>query len=330
MHTRGALLLVAGLALAGCDSRAPAVPSSQEQSRQVVAGSRPSGGLALRLARRGGAPRLYRVPDLGEVPNILRGRLPPAERAVGLDPEAEFLYLRTDGGELVGYDLESGRLDTVATAVAQATLGPDGTLYVVDDQRRVISAARRVRFAWPQPLATLPSDLFGAVNQRLVLVVRQELVRVITAGATQAPTVREVPATGDVAATVWGDLVAVAADSGIVLLDPLGRRDPLFVRLLEHPRALAFSPSGHRIYVARRDWPGLAVVDRFEGKELDGIALPGEAATIRLDPLGRWLLARPAAGDSVWIVDLALKRLAGTLPTTWQVDLPAVAPDGTV
>jgi hypothetical protein len=102
------------------------------------------------------------------------------------------------------------------------------------------------------------------------------------------------------------------------------------VRLPHHPRALAFSPSGHRVYVARRSIAGLAVFDRFALRELDGIALPGPAATIRLDALGRWLLARPAAGDSVWVVDLPVKRLLGTVPTTWQVDLPAVAPDGTV
>ena len=328
--------LLAGLALAGCDTRAPALASSQSADPQRVTVSRRAEarhpGLVVRLVggRTGGTPKVYRLPDLAEVPHVLRGRLPAVERIIGLDPEAEFLYLRTPNSEILAYDLGSGRSDTVAPAAVRATLGPDGTLYTVDEKGRVVTVARRVRFAWPQVLKDLPSDLFGAVNQRLVAVVRQDTMRIITAGASQAQLVRQVRFSGDVAATVWGDLLAVAADSGVTLLDPLGRREPVFIRLSEHPRALAFSPSGHRIYVARRDWPGLGVVDRFEQKELDGIALPGEAATIRLDPLGRWLLARPAAGDSIWIVDLPLKRLAGTLPTTWQNDLPAVAPDGTV
>src|SRR2546430_11974246 len=51
------------------------------------------------------------------------------------------------------------------------------------------------------------------------------------------------------------------------LFRSLGRRDPAFVKLADAPRALAFSPSGHRIYVARRNTPGLAVVDRFERSE---------------------------------------------------------------
>src|SRR2546428_10421475 len=79
-------------------------------------------------------------------------------------------------------------------------------------------------------------------------------------------------------------------------------REPAFVRLEDHPRALVFSPSGHRIYVARRTEPGLAVIDRYDRTEIDGVALPTPAATIRLDPLGRWLLARPTVGHSAGIV----------------------------
>ena len=74
--------------------------------------------------------------------------------------------------------------------------------------------------------------------------------------------------------------------------------------------------------------PGLAVVDRYERKELDGVALPGPVAALRLDPLGRWLLARPAIGDSAWMVDLPIKRHTGIVPTQWQSDLPAISPDG--
>src|SRR3989441_1277072 len=51
-------------------------------------------------------------------------------------------------------------------------------------------------------------------------------------------------------------------------------------------------------------------------------------AALRLDPLGRWLLARPAIGDSAWLVDLPIKRHTGIVPTQWQPDLPAISPDG--
>jgi sporulation related protein len=282
--------------------------------------------VAIRLPAKGGIPQLYRLPRLTSVDGVLRGKLPAVERVIGLDPESEYLFLTTAKHELLSFDLGSGRVDTVATNVRQAALGPDGTLYAVDSLRHVISLSRRTRFTWPQALTALPRDLFGATDQHLVGIVPQG--HLLVAAADQPATVRNIAAGGDVAATRWGDLVAVASDSGVTFYDPLGRRDPAFVKLADAPRALAFSPSGHRIYVARRSVPGLAVIDRYERKELDGVALPGPVAALRLDPLGRWLLARPTAGDSAWIVDLPIKRLTGIVPTAWQPDLPAVSPDG--
>ena len=284
----------------------------------------------IRLAARGGPPRLYRLPDLAEVPDAIRGRLPLLEGAVGVDPEAAFLYVRTTKGELLALDLESGRADTVATAVERATLGPEGTLYAVDAKGHVISVARRARLAWPQALGGVPRDLFGAADQRLVAIVAQDRPKLIIAAADQPPATRPLALGGDVGATRWGDLLAVASDSGVTLLSTLGRREPAFVPLPDHPRALVFSPSGHRLYVAQRAAPGLAVIDRFAHQEIDGVALPGPASTIRLDPFGRWLLARPTMGDTAWIVDLPIKSLRGALATSWHADLPTVAPDGSL
>jgi hypothetical protein len=277
---------------------------------------------------KGGAPVVYRLPALQEMAGVLRGRLPPVASVVGLDPESELLFTLTAKGEALSYDLESGRVDTVATGVEQAALGPDGTLFTVDTKKRVVSLERRVRFAWPQPLAAMPRLLFGASDGRLIAIVTQDQPKVITAASDQPPAVRDLLLSGDVTITRWGELLAVASDSGVTLVDPFARRAPAFVPLADHPRALAFSPAGHRLYVARRTNPGLAVIDRFERKEIDGVALPLPAANLRLDSFGRWLLARPAAGDSVWIVDLPIKRLVGAVATGWSGDLPDVAPDG--
>src|SRR2546430_3734751 len=322
-------LFYASLLLSGCRSQTPAVTSSQQQgpqqvSRLQVLSRMP--GIAIRLPAKGALPHLYRLPRLTLVEGILRGRLPPVERVLGLDPESELLFVTTAKHELLSYDLGSGRVDTVAVNIAEAALGPDGTLCAVDAQRRVISLPRRTRFAWPQPLTALPRDLFGSTDQHLVGVIPQD--RLLVAAADQPPTVRPIASGGDVAATRWGDLVAVASEWGVTLYEPLGRRDHAFVKLADAARALAFSPSGHRIYVARRNVPGLAVVDRYERKELDGVALAGTVATLRLDPLGRWLLARPAIGDSAWLVDLPIKRHTGIVPTQWHADLPAISPDG--
>src|SRR3989442_8908968 len=152
----------------------------------------------------------------------------------------------------------------------------------------------------------------------------------IAAAPDQPPATRTLPPGGDLAATRWGDLVAVATDSGVLLMDPIDRREPAFVPLEDHPRAVVFSPSGHRIYVARRTGPGLAVIDRYERQEIDGVALPTPAATIRMDPAGRWLLARPSVGDSAWGVDLPTRTLVGAVATSLSGELPAIRPHGSL
>src|SRR2546425_629338 len=188
----------------------------------------------------------------------------------------------TQKREVVALDVAGGRLDTVATAVEQAALGPDGTLYAVDEKRHVFTVARRVRLAWPQPLAGVPRELFGA-DQRLVAVLAQDPPKMIAAAPDQPPATRTLPPGGDLAATRWGDLVAVATDSGVLLMDPIDRRGPALVPLEGHPPAGGFSPSGHRIYAARRTGPGRAVVDRYERQGIAGGGRPAAAGGLPAD-----------------------------------------------
>jgi hypothetical protein len=326
------LLLIA--ALCGCRTQTPGGSSSQSAAAPSLRPETgPAGrrvGFAIRVAASGGIPLLYRLPSLAPWPTPLRGRLPAVERILGVDPEAAELFVRTAKREVLALDLESGRLDTVATDVQRATLGPDGTVYTVDGKRRVTTLSRRIRLTWPHPLTGDPTDLFGGSNERLVATVAGEQPALLVAAADQPQSSRPLPADGDVEASRWGDLVAVASDSGVTLLDPLGRREPGFVPIADHPRALVFSPSGHRVYVGSRGGLGLAVIDRYALKEIDGVALPTPAAALRLDPFGQWLLARPTLGDTVWVVDLPIKQLVGGLPTPWLGDLPTVAPDGSL
>src|SRR5438105_6703297 len=225
-------LMFASLALGGCQSRAPLMTSTQQQSPQRVSQAQIIAripGVAIRLPAKGGMPQLYRLPRLTAVEGVLKGRLPAVERVVGLDPESEFLFVTTAKHELLGLDLGSGRVDTVGINVRQAALGPDGTLYAVDSSRHVISLSRRTRFAWPQALTALPRDLFGATDQHLVGVIPQD--KLLVAAADQPPTVRTIAAGADVAATRWGDLVAVASASGVTFYDPVRRRDPAVGKL---------------------------------------------------------------------------------------------------
>lgn len=324
------MLAALGASCSGAQSDASSQADSSQHVRATFAGSARRAAIAIRVPAEGGTLTAFTIPALTPLPDAVRGRVPPVSRVIGMDTEYDYLFLRTPTNEVIGVDLASGRVDTVAREVERATLGPDGTLFTVDVKRRVTTLKRRVRFAWPEALPAVPREMFGATDQRLVALLPLEPPRLVTAAADQPAMGRPFAMGGDLATTFWGDLVAAVTDSGVVIVDPRAARDSTFVPLPDRPRALAFSPAGHRIYVAKRTGLGLAVIDRYERKEIDGIALPGAAATVRLDPLGRWLLARPATGDSVWLVDLPVKSLHGGVATTWQADLPAVGPDGSV
>jgi hypothetical protein len=130
---------------------------------------------------------LYQLPSLVEWPTPLRGRLVDVEQVLGVDPEAAELFVRTGKRAVLALDLDGGRIDTVATDVQIATLGPDGTLFAVDGKRRVTTLSRRVRLTWPHPLEGVPRDLFGASNERLVAMVEGERPALVVVGADQPP-----------------------------------------------------------------------------------------------------------------------------------------------
>jgi hypothetical protein len=116
----------------------------------------------------------------------------------------------------------------------------------------------------------------------------------------------------------------VAADSAVVLYETSGQRGRSSIAGVAHARRVAFSPSGHRIYVAEES-PDIRVYDRFSLKQLHTLRLPGRPSEFRVDASGRWLLAQPATGDSVWVLDLATNSLRGTIRGSWSADLPLVA-----
>lgn len=322
------------MALGSCRSHAPATVSSQtKQPQQVKPAARVEGRAAavvVRVPAKGGPPRLYRLPGLAELPGALRGKVPGAERVFGVDVPDGQLYFRTAKKEVLAYDLESGRTDTVAVGVEIAAIGPDGTLFTVDGKRHIVTYVRRSRSSWSQSLAMVPWALFGAADQRLIAVLAQSPTKLVTVAPSQPPVTRPFGGAANVDVARWGDAAAAATDSGVLLADPFGRRPMVFIALPDHPTNVTFSPAGHRIYVVRKSALGLAVLDRFSHQEMDGIALPGPAAAVRIDPLGRWLLARPVSGDSMWVVDLPTKVFVGVVHGSWDADLPTVAPDGTL
>lgn len=136
------------------------------------------------------------------------------------------------------------------------------------------------------------------------------------------------PLSGRAVSTQMGDRVYFTVDSGLVGvkvkdLSPVGS-----IELDSRVRALAPTPSGDRIYVATAADSGVSVIDRYSGQVQTGLTLPAPPADLRMDPLGRYLLARFPKADSAWVVAIGTNRLVGAVQTRWLMDLPAITPDG--
>jgi hypothetical protein len=115
----------------------------------------------------------------------------------------------------------------------------------------------------------------------------------------------------------------VAADTAVILYDPTLDPPVQSMEISGQAIDVVFSPSGHRLYVLRKDKP-LSIIDRFTGDHLDDVKLPGEPAAIRTDASGSWLLVRSASKDTMWVVDAVGEKVAGTARTGWGPTLPTV------
>ncbi|HET8633231.1 MAG TPA: SPOR domain-containing protein [Gemmatimonadales bacterium] len=275
----------------------------------------------LRIDPDGGRPELYHLPDLAPLDWKAEDRFAKVDHLVGSIAEPPQAILLDAAGKLTAMRLESGRTRTVVQGVAAAVVSADGSLYSVDSAGVPWTVGRRTPERYRGAFDQVPDRLWAGAGGWLVGLDS-------SASALEAlgvsDTLSVIPIeSGLVAAAPWADLIAVATDSAVWLHDPHSTGKPVRIPGIAGASGVAFSPSGHQLYVAARD--RLVVVDRFAARVRTRVSLPAAARGLRPDPLGRWLLVRPASGDSIWVVDLDRDSLVGTVPGAWNRDLPLVA-----
>jgi hypothetical protein len=282
----------------------------------------------LRLPRGGGAPTVYHLPQLTDADWIKSGVLPPLRQMIGADLDQRLVFAAGADNQIVALDLDNGKVRSYLTGARNTIIGPDGVLFTVDDSNHVTQIARRTPARFAERLPGRPRELFGTLGDELLAIVPISGNQLVTLSHDEPVSKVDLPG-GDAAATMWGDLVAIAADTALVLYDPSARPQVRSIAVDGHARHVAFSASGHRIYVAREQGRMLEI-DRFADKVLREIELPGVVGDLRRDVYGRWLLVRPASGDSLWVVDLSTGRYLADWATTWTHELPAVAGTSTL
>jgi hypothetical protein len=318
--------LAAALTACGSDSSRNPVKAAFAQRPRI----RVEAPVVFRFPDRPGAGvRVYRVPRLEEV--TFRFNTPglAAARIIGYSEDDDQIYLVSLRGTLISLDLGTGRSRTVDSSLAATIPGPTGTPFIVHTDGTVAMIEHRAPVAWPTAkLEEPPAAIIGAGRASLMVETRSQGKRYLLTLSPSRATVRQEIPEGPAVASQWGDAVFIATDSGLVMVNPSKIQPPGFKRMAARPTAMALSPSSHRIYAAEAN--RLVIFDRSTLRQLERAELPGSPAEIRPDPWGRYLLLRPAAGDSIWLFDMSANRYIATVGGSWGPDLPTVAADGSI
>lgn len=327
MRVRGRLLLLSVFALAACsEKRGP--EGSDVAAFGAAYGQDP---IALRVGRGGGPVRAYLYPRLDSLIWTSTQSIGPQGRILAFDPE-NGLQAYVDRAGVPGWiDLRIGTVKpsrasklTVLTSmdawsifgVTRDTLihrsTPSGEWeYKVPDPVRGLFPAN-------DGLVVLSSNNGTSMLRRL----RPPERTVIDSASVPTPTFTSM--------SPLGDRLYLAFGSDVAALNASTFDETARVRFDSPVVALTTTPSGDRVFVATERSRDIEILDRYSGERSESIRLPRPVRDLRIDPLGRLLLARPDTGDSVWVIDVGTNRRVTTLPTPWRDDLPNVAPDGAV
>lgn len=316
------------LLVTACSGRQSGSTAGNEPPGQKpVEGPRGIPPVAVRLPARGGQVRAYRLPTLVSENWETGGRVSPARTVMGVDVPGRRLLYRDSTGAIDAFDLVASLQKTVAAKGRFAALAADGTFLVIGPDGGVTESEPWGSKRWPGTVGGGVRAAFVGLGSKLI-VIRRDSIALISPEAG-IPLAAPVPDATALAASRDGDAIAFAIDSGLVVVEDRDQWRPWFVRLAGTPAAVAFAPSGYRIYVALRNRSELAVVDRFQRKERPSIPLPGPAAELRMDPWGRVVLVTPPGhDDETWVIGVTTSRVAGRLRTRWASDLPTVSEGG--
>jgi hypothetical protein len=256
---------------------------------------------------------------------------PAIDRVLAFDADAGSIAVVDSKGYPGRLDLrETDVLNAARTKLTSLASANGSDIYGINTKGEIIRLnpnASAWKFKTPVParavFAQPNGDLIVAANKGA-----QTLVWRVRPPDDVARDSAVLPLAGRAVRTQVGDRIYFAIDSGVVGVKSIDLSPVGAVELASRVRALSPTPSGDRLYVATVADSGLSIVDRYTGRLRPGLKLPQPPADLRMDALGRYLLARIPQQDSAWVIAIGTNRLVGAVATHWEDDLPAVTPDG--
>jgi cell division septation protein DedD len=286
----------------------------------------------VRIPREGGFARAYRYPLLDSL--VWKGteRAPAIERVLAFDAENATLAYVAKTGAPGWIDLRIGSVRTATKKSITAISSADGSaIFGVMSDNDVVRLTPSGD--WSHKVGRTVRRLFPLPDGTLLILVDEGASSVLLRMRPPDDAVTDsvaVPRPDRAVVTALGDRLYLGVKDELVALRPQSLSKFDNISADDEILALASTPSGDRIFVANKGGPQLEVVDRYSENVKASVTLPGLVTELRMDPLGRYLLARPVAGDSAWVVGIATGTLVGTVNTEWRLDLPAVVADGLV
>ena len=313
------------LALVACKG-----DESQQSSAPSASASRGPDAIALRASRTGGIVRAALLPAPDSA--IWRsGSTATISRILGFDPDAGVVAYVDSRGLASRIDLRSGEVRNAGKAkLTSLAAAPGSDIYGIDTKGNVVRlspAGGEWTFKPPVPASAVFTQSNGSIlvaggnsTSTSVWLLRPPEDSIL-ASAKLANAVRSISA-------ISGDRLYFSGGDRLVGVRLRTAEAVAPIRLPDKAAILQPTPSGDRIYVAFKKLSEIAVVDRYEEKVTQSIKLPAAPTALRIDPLGRYLLARHPTADSVWVIAVGTNRLMETQASKWTSDLPAFAPDG--
>jgi hypothetical protein len=249
-------------------------------------------------------------------------------------PGEDAIWVQFDDSRIALYDYPTGHLlsfDSLNADIdrAVALQGRSALVARGESSVQLVAAAS----SWRLSLGGRVDRLVKAGGSRVVAVVEgepQSEVVVIEPPAAEPLARRQVAGVQDLVVMPWGDelyyLSRDDADTVIhgLSLPELGNLED--IPLPKHGRAIAVTPSAHRMYVAAGQ--DLHVIDRLGVRPIRQISLPGSASALRFGLNGAVLMARLEGADQVALIRVGVDSLLGVIPAEWDEHLPVGLPGG--
>lgn len=293
--------------------------------------SRGTDHLLLRVPRAGGTGRVTVYPNLDSAVWVV-DEVPSLARILAFDHQLGTIAFVDAKGLPGRLDLRETDVRTASRAKLTSLSSANGTDIFGVTAKGAVTRLNPVAPDWNFEPPVPARGVFAQPNGDLIVAANKGAQTILWKLRPPTETVDDstvLPLSGRGVSTQVGDRVYFTVDSGLVGvkardLSPVGA-----VKFASPVTALAPTPSGDRLYVATSERE-IAVVDRYSEQITARIPVPTAPSELRMDALGRYLIARYPASDSVWVIAIGTNKLIGALATEWETDLPALTPDGNI